>query len=190
MTRRPRLLALALVLTLAAPLPALAQLSMGGGGHGGGGGHDSSDDDDKTPAAPPAIPGAVSSPDRVAPAIKGGPDLDPNAALFDAIDRGDIAAARDALSRGADLNAKNVLGQRPIDMSIDLNRNDITFLLLSMRSQGADSSVASAPEPSSSSSSSSFASSSDEDASLPSPIHATPGGGTPNPSQGFLGFGK
>ena len=31
-------------------------------------------------------------------------DLQPTDALFDAINRGDIAAARDALNRGADLN--------------------------------------------------------------------------------------
>ena len=61
----------------------------------------------------------------------------PTAALFDAINRGDIIAARDALNRGADLNAQNVLGMTPIDLSVDLGRNDITFLLLSMRS-GSD----------------------------------------------------
>ncbi|MDE2197566.1 MAG: hypothetical protein KGJ41_00980 [Rhodospirillales bacterium] len=60
-------------------------------------------------------------------------DLSPNDALFDAIDRGDIAAARDAVGRGADLRARNVLGQTPIDLSVDLSRNDITFLLLSLR---------------------------------------------------------
>ncbi len=59
-------------------------------------------------------------------------------ARIDAIDRGDAIAARDALNRGADLNARNVLGQRPLDMSIDLSRNSITFLLLSMRSQVGD----------------------------------------------------
>lgn len=86
---------------------------------------------------PPAIPGAVSSGDSVVPADKTLADMQPNDALFDAIQRGDEAAARDALNRGADLHATNVLGQTPLDLSIDLNRNAITFLLLSMR--GSDS---------------------------------------------------
>jgi ankyrin repeat protein len=59
--------------------------------------------------------------------------MSPNDALFDAINRGDGAAARDAMNRGAQLDAKNVLGQTPIDAAIEANRNDITFLLLSMR---------------------------------------------------------
>jgi ankyrin repeat protein len=128
-------------LLLTAATPALAQFSPGGGI---GGTHDGpppskgGDDEPKKAAPPPSIPGAVASPDTVAPAAKGAKDLDPNAALFDAINRGDMTSARDALSRGADLNARNVLGQRPLDMSIDLSRNNITFLLLSMRSQVGD----------------------------------------------------
>ncbi len=82
---------------------------------------------------PPAIPGAQSTPGSAAPPDRTATDMAPNTALFDAIDRGDITAARDALNRGADLNAQNVLGMTPIDLSIDLGRNDITFLLLSMR---------------------------------------------------------
>jgi hypothetical protein len=83
-------------------------------------------------APPPSLPGAVTQSDRVAPA-KGTVIADPNDALFDAINRGDIASARDALDRGADLEAHNVLGMTPIDLSVDLGRNDITFLLLSLR---------------------------------------------------------
>ena len=60
-------------------------------------------------------------------------DIGPTAALFDAINRGDGLAARDAINRGADMNGHNILGQTPLDMSIDLNRNPITFLLLSLR---------------------------------------------------------
>lgn len=59
--------------------------------------------------------------------------MSPNDALFDAINRGDSAAARDAMNRGAQLDARNVLGQTPIDAAIEANRNDITFLLLSLR---------------------------------------------------------
>ncbi|HEX4260009.1 MAG TPA: ankyrin repeat domain-containing protein [Acetobacteraceae bacterium] len=89
-------------------------------------------------APPPAIPGAQSNPALVAPPNQPPSDLSPNAALFDAINRGDSVAARDALNRGADLNARNVLGMTPIDLSIDLGRNDITFLLLSMRGGSED----------------------------------------------------
>jgi hypothetical protein len=61
--------------------------------------------------------------------------LQPTDALFDAINRGDIASARDALNRGADLNGVNILGLTPMELSVDLGRNDISFLLLSMRGE-------------------------------------------------------
>lgn len=81
---------------------------------------------------PPALPGAamkgaISPPNKV-PTL-----LSPTDELFDAINRGDMGTVRDALSRGADLAATNELGLTPLDLSIDLNRNDISFLLLSMR---------------------------------------------------------
>jgi hypothetical protein len=86
----------------------------------------------KAPQAPPdALPGAVSRGGAV-PA-QGAPIADPTEALFDAINRGDIGSARDAIDRGADLNGQSVLGMSPLDMSVDLGRNDITFLLLSLR---------------------------------------------------------
>src|ERR1039458_10300242 len=83
-------------------------------------------------AQPDVLPGAASHSDRVAPA-QGAPIADPTEALFDAINRGDIASARDAIDRGADLEGHSVLGMTPIDQSVDLGRNDITFLLLSLR---------------------------------------------------------
>jgi len=86
----------------------------------------------KQPIAP-GLPGASGNQDRGGAAAKGASDLPPTDALFDAIARGDIASARDAIKRGADFNARNVLGLTPIDESIDLSRNDITFLLLSLR---------------------------------------------------------
>jgi hypothetical protein len=90
------------------------------------------------PLAPPeAIPGAAARA-PAAPATKPVGDLQPNDALFDAINRGDIATARDALNRGADLSATNVLGMTPMELSVDLSRNDITFLLLSMRGDDSD----------------------------------------------------
>jgi len=83
-------------------------------------------------APPPAIPGAVSA-GEAAPATKNAAEMSPNDALFDAINRGDSAGARDAISRGAQLDAHNVLGQTPTDAAIEANRNDITFMLLSLR---------------------------------------------------------
>ena len=89
-------------------------------------------------APPPALPGAESKPGAAAPRGKLPLDMSPNDALFDAINRGDIGSARDALSRGADLRARNILGMTPLALAVDLGRNDISFLLLSMR--GADAS--------------------------------------------------
>ena len=89
------------------------------------------DKDTKSP--PPTLPGSHAQSTPVAPADKTVADLNPNSALFDAINRGDTVAARDALSRGADPEAHNVLGLTPIELSVDLGRNDISFLLLSLR---------------------------------------------------------
>ncbi len=58
--------------------------------------------------------------------------LSPNDELFDAIDRGDMNAARDAVARGADLSATDAVGQTPIDESVSLGRNNITFLLVTL----------------------------------------------------------
>lgn len=128
-----------------------AQMSVGSGGNGGagggiaggglGGGDSSAENEDaKATAAanapPPALPGAVPT-DSAAPSGHAALDMDPTAALFDAINRGDLTAAKEALSRGADLQGTNVLGEKPIEASIDLSRNDITFLLLSMRNSDA-----------------------------------------------------
>jgi hypothetical protein len=84
--------------------------------------------------APDAIPGARAR-EPAAPATHAAADMQPTDALFDAINRGDIAAARDALNRGADLSGVNVLGMTPMELSVDLGRNDISFLLLSMRGE-------------------------------------------------------
>ena len=79
------------------------------------------------PPSPPITLGQDGDEDR------GNKDIGPTVALFDAINRGDGLAARDAINRGADMNGHNILGQTPLDLSIDLNRNPITFLLLSLR---------------------------------------------------------
>jgi hypothetical protein len=126
--------------------------------------------------------------------------MSPNDALFDAINRGDIAAARDAINRGAELDARNILGMTPMELSVDLGRNDISFLLLSLR-----------PEDNRSASTSAAAqqgsvvgkqppvkrASAPVKAARSTPVRprepAAPrlfanDGGTPNPSAGFLGF--
>jgi len=83
------------------------------------------------PPAPPALPGARSS--GAAPSMRIPLDMPPTEALFDGVNRGDLEAVRDALSRGAELNAHNILGITATELAIDLGRNDIAFLLLSMR---------------------------------------------------------
>jgi hypothetical protein len=87
----------------------------------------------RKPELAPGIPGARTTPDRAAPTDKLATDMQPTDALFDAVNRGDIAAVREALGRGADLNAHNILGLTPVDLSVDLGHTSITFLLLSMR---------------------------------------------------------
>ncbi len=88
-------------------------------------------------APPPAVPGATARPGTVAPADRTVADLPPTEALFDSINRGDIITARDAVARGADIDATNLLGLTPLELSVDLSRNDITFLLLSLRGGGS-----------------------------------------------------
>ncbi|MFT9258886.1 MAG: ankyrin repeat domain-containing protein, partial [Acetobacter sp.] len=85
----------------------------------------------KRAAPPSAIPGAGDADDDNGEHASR--DVEPTVALFDAINRGSVTAAREAINRGADLHGHNVLGQTPLDMSIDLNRNPITFFLLSLR---------------------------------------------------------
>lgn len=90
-------------------------------------------------AAPPsALPGAEASDDDAGHARA---DVNPTTALFDAINRGSLNAAKEALNRGADMNGHNVLDQTPLDMAIDLNRKDIMFLLLSMRTYNPDGKI-------------------------------------------------
>ena len=124
--------------------PALAQSSITGGmlgpgsaTSGGGGGQQSSRPQPRRPAA---LPGTRTERLDPAPLDRMPSDMAPNEALFDGINRGDMASVKDAVSRGADMNAHNILGLTPIDLSVDLGRNDITFLLLSLR--GADNGAA------------------------------------------------
>ena len=155
-------------------------------------------------APPPGIPGSQAR-DRIAPRIDVPLDVPPTEALFDAINRGDIGSAREALNRGADLAGRNVLGMTPLDLSIDLARNDITFLLLSLRAEvetgrpsngvAAAKAVPSTPQPRRTQASASAVR--QTAVALTSPTAARQSAATryagalttPAPDAGFLGFG-
>ena len=167
-----------------------------------------------------ALPGAESSADEVAKPDKPVADMEPTAALFDAINRGDIATARDAINRGADLNGRNILGMGPTELSIDLGRKDITFLLLSLRgavgvsAQPSATSATAAVPPAGTATRRTAAAqavakpvpaprqtatataAARRDPVVPAPSPARQfatsgsGGGTPIPQMGFLGFGS
>ena len=125
----PRLLPLAVIALLGADIaPAAAQFAAPQGQPGA------------RQARPPALPGLAA---RRAPEpipADGNANLSPTPALFDAITRGDLVAARDAVNRGADLNGRNALGLTPTDWAVDQGRNDIMFYLLSARGMAGSSS--------------------------------------------------
>ena len=139
-------------------------------------------------APPPAIPGAEFSGD-VAPATKNPAAMSPNDALFDAINRGDGPAARDAMSRGAQLDARNVLGQSPLDAAIEANRNDITFLLLSLRGANGNGGAPHARLASTQAPSTKPTKSAKAAPAPAAPVRTVSADrGTPNPAIGFTGF--
>ena len=188
----PRAHLLLLLTGLLLASPAWAQFG-GGSGPGGsfGAGRNQSVEPPK-PAEPAALPGARSN-GTVGPLTKPPSEMGPTEALFDSVNRGDIAATRDAVTRGADLTARNVLGLTALELSVDLSQNDITFFLLSLR--GADAPSAS-PKPGKPTAVRQVAS-----RPPPPPVRPAPAkvaaerpqppsdGGTPVPSAGFLGFG-
>jgi len=145
---------------------------------------------------PTGLPGARSTRGVVTPAERMPADMSPNEGLFDAVNRGDIAAARDAIGRGAQLDGRNILGLTPLELSIDLGRNELTFLLLSMR--GAVS--APPPPPPSAAARPTAPRPTDQRPAVPRTAaqEAAPprqrqttaaAAGTPVPQAGFLGFG-
>lgn len=202
--------ALAFGVTLTVVLSSTAWAQLGGGPLGTTGnitGRRNAAPDKPEIPAPSAIPGAKAIA-PAAPLTRPLGDMQPTDALFDAINRGDIATARDALNRGADLNAVNVLGMTPLELSVDLGRNDISFLLLSMRGEdsGRGSRAASHDFPAanpagktaqitkrSNPARTASAAQSAKSAQLAAKPVATPklfanDGGTPLPRAGFLGF--
>ena len=183
--------AFALVLSVATP--AFAQMSpeMGGGGMMGGG--NAPQPRQRVPdIAPAGVPGAVTA------ALPTGPNLqkhftgDPTTALFTAIDKNDYAEAQDAVSRGANLNAENALGETPLDMSVALNRSTITFMLLAARNEeGGGTPPGPAPVYTGHHARGRTLSISDKTpAPRPQPVPVMGNNpGTPDPAAGFLGFG-
>jgi hypothetical protein len=149
---------------------------------------------------PPALPGATQNAARVTPSFRPPTDMEPTDALFDAINRGDIASARDAISRGADLSGRNILGMTPMELSIDLGRNDISFLLLSLRGsddgrgrQAGSGQAATKPVQAKPAARSPVVSAKAPVAAQPQSTQQTArlfsgDGGTPIPNAGFLGF--
>ena len=151
-------------------------------------------DRQRVPRKPTGVPGARAGvPAPAAPADRRSGEMAPNEAMFDAINRGDVAAARDALSRGADVEARNILGLTAVELAIDLGRNDMTFLLLSMRGASA------APPPPSRAAAPARPAPAPARvaAPAPAPVRApvqaprlrSADAGTPAPQAGFLGFG-
>lgn len=124
------------------PATALAQLNHGGINPVVG----SANPKEKSSTPPPALPGSRADGNPVAPSDRSAADMQPNDALFDAINRGDLPVVKDAISRGADLSGTNVLGLTPLELSIDLGRNDISFLLLSLRGATGSTALRAAPQ--------------------------------------------
>jgi hypothetical protein len=191
------------LLLIAPPLAqAQSMLNLGSGGAGssrqpGAGAAPSGSAAAKIPP-PPALPGAAST-GSPAPATHAPVDMQPTDALFDAINRGDIATARDAISRGADLHGQNILGMTPLELSIDLGRNDISFMLLSMRGgddgrgrQATAAQTGAKQPPAKHAKQVPPRQPARVAASAPAPAQTarlySGDGGTPNPNAGFLGF--
>lgn len=177
------------LILLCAASPAAAQLSGSGPGSPGGGGAPPAAAPRVPDIAPPALPGAGAAPLATGPVMQKPTTGDPTQELFTAVNSGDYASAQDALSRGANLSATNNLGETPLDLSIALNRSQITFLLLATRNETGGDSAAVTPMPASA-------------APVAAPVHhhfhpaamsARPvlgdNPGTPDPAAGFLGFG-
>jgi hypothetical protein len=134
MRQTPALLIPLAVLASLALLPhdALAQRYTGGR-PGQALGSPSGTLDGSRRAPPTALPGLTARGNIEPIPADPNANLAPTPALFDAINRGDLFAARDAVARGADPEATNVLGLTPLDAAVDQGRNDIMFFLLSVR---------------------------------------------------------
>jgi hypothetical protein len=137
-------------------------------------------------AQPAALPGTLN---LAEPADRTQLDLPPTESLFDAVNRGDIAAARDAISRGADIGGKNILGMTPLELSVDLGRNDITFLLLSTRAAASRPGPTTAASATAKPATKAGAAAAQVTPAAAPQVFARQDNGTPDPQAGFLGFG-
>jgi hypothetical protein len=158
------------------------------------------------PAPPgPGAPSAETTPRAAAPRAAGAPQqrrtprsTAPTDQLFEAINEGEMEDVRAAVAAGADIGARNILGLTPVDLAIDLGRNDVALYLLSLgRVRDRPLGVGAAPEP---------AEPRRRQAPQPQAAPRAPAapvsgqgivavaplwrgdGGTPNPEAGFLGF--
>ena len=152
---------------------------------------------DDNQVLPPAVPGAGDQNLAAVPSVAKPQTGDPTAQLFDAINSNNYNSAQDAISRGADLNGENALGETPIDLSVSLNRNSITFMLLAARNDSGDDPDSSGPGPATpAGGNASSAAAAAQTSAVPVKLIETPSRapanspGTPNASAGFLGFGK
>jgi hypothetical protein len=146
---------------------------------------------------PPALPGVAARRGQAPiPAETPPSAMNPNDALFDGINRGDIATVRDAVARGADVNARNALGLTAVDSAVDQGRPEIMFYVLSVRGMAGN-----APPPPDAIPQRGPRVRTPPPAPPPreapvQPVNATPrlpvlwqaNGGAPQPSIGFLGF--
>ena len=183
----------ALFLSLAVS-PALAQMvpGLGTGPMGGGdmiGGAAPQPRQRVPDTAPAGVPGAVTAPLATAPSLQKNVG-DPTTSLFTAIEKNDYGAAQDAVSRGADLNAQNPLGETALDMSVALNRSTITFMLLAARNEeGGSSGAPQTPSPTHFAPAPTVTVSDHTPAPRPRPVPMMGNNpGTPDPAAGFLGF--
>lgn len=187
-------MALTAAALLAAP-PALAQGMLGSGRTTA---RPAPDQRPREPA--PALPG-VAAQRGVAPIPAETPpsSMNPNDALFDGIARGDIQTVRDAVARGADVNARNALGLTATDSAVDRGRSDIMFYLLSMRGTGSAPPPPDRPAPDPRAQRAAATAAARARPAPAAPVQTAGGagrlpqlwqanGGAPQPSIGFLGF--
>ncbi len=188
---------LGVMFTLAAA-PAFAQMSSGGGMSGGPGAPVPRARPDAPDIVPPALPGAGNMPMATGPVLQKPQTGDPTAQLFSAINSGDYSSAQDALSRGADLYARNALDETPLGLAIALNRTTITFLLLQTRNETGGDLVG--PGPGAQDIASGPPAGPDKPQMVRRAADTAPAfheavpvmgnnPGTPDPQAGFLGFG-
>lgn len=142
---------------------------------------------------PAALPGLRTN-NAPAPLSRPPSEMGPTEALFDAVNRGDIGAARDATGRGADLNARNVLGLTALELAVDIGQNDIAFMLLSLREAGPAGPPGKAPPATRTGAQpprGPRAPAPTRTVSAPAPTtRYQTDGGAPVPNAGFLGFGR